>query len=261
MGCPRTVAWSEKYRNPLPQKAKGEQSLFAYMRRSVRPLLSRKGAPRTDLYAGGAPPHRQWRHKRDRRLLGETTGSGWAAAGFAPACPAPLCHAASACSLDVADWYSPLAVPLTSEPPSALRARPAAGAPHAHGPDRGRVAHLLQRPHRRTPHNTAGTIADNIDTCAWGGYVVGAGSTVNGHLQRERETLRAASEGRHNAALLASVRAVGRFAAWGDLPRHVVENAFQAEGELVGLTASECRATIASALDWSIRTARPRQTA
>ncbi|MFE7754261.1 bifunctional DNA primase/polymerase [Streptomyces sp. NPDC057429] len=77
-------------------------------------------------------------------------------------------------------------------------------------------------------------------------------------LQREREDVRAALEGRRNATLLASVRAVGRFVAWGDLPRHVVESAFQAEGEAVGLTPAECRATIASALDWSIRTCRPR---
>ncbi|MEV5658155.1 bifunctional DNA primase/polymerase [Streptomyces sp. NPDC052291] len=77
-------------------------------------------------------------------------------------------------------------------------------------------------------------------------------------LQRERETVRAAGEGRRNATLLASVRAVGRFVAWGELPRHVVETAFQAEGEAVGLTAAECRATITSALDWSIRTCRPR---
>ncbi|WP_405404879.1 bifunctional DNA primase/polymerase [Streptomyces sp. NBC_01104] len=77
-------------------------------------------------------------------------------------------------------------------------------------------------------------------------------------LQRERETVRAAGEGRRNTTLLASVRAVGRFVAWGDLPRHVVEAAFQAEGKAVGLPPAECRATITSALDWSIRTCRPR---
>ncbi|MEW1686563.1 bifunctional DNA primase/polymerase [Streptomyces sp. NPDC091265] len=77
-------------------------------------------------------------------------------------------------------------------------------------------------------------------------------------LQRERDTVRAAGEGRRNTTLLTSVRAVGRFVAWDDLPRHVVEAAFQAEGETVGLTPAECRATITSALDWSIRTCRPR---
>ncbi|MEV0576038.1 bifunctional DNA primase/polymerase [Streptomyces sp. NPDC050392] len=156
-------------------------------------------------------------------------------------------------------------------------------------------------------HNTAGTLAPLVDTRAWGGYVVAAGSAVNGRrytvqgpalinplpawflqrlapphpkpatvaprpvpvplrahryaetaLQRERETVRAAGEGRRNTTLLVSVRAVGRFVAWGDLPRHVVEAAFQAEGEAVGLPPAECRATITSALDWSIRTCRPR---
>ncbi|MGY4907115.1 bifunctional DNA primase/polymerase [Streptomyces sp. 900116325] len=156
-------------------------------------------------------------------------------------------------------------------------------------------------------HNTAGTLAPLVDTRAWGGYVVAAGSVVNGRrytvggpalinplppwlkqgllpphpqaaatvpgpapvplrahryaetaLQRERGTVRAAGEGRRNTTLLASVRAVGRFVAWGDLPRHVVEAAFQAEGEAIGLAAAECRATITSALEWSIRTCRPR---
>lgn len=159
-------------------------------------------------------------------------------------------------------------------------------------------------------HNTAGALAPLVDTRAWGGYVVAAGSIVNGHryeadgpalinplpgwlkhllipahpqpsakvpppaavplrahryaetaLQRERETVRTAGEGRRNATLLSAVRAVGRFVAWGDLPRHVVEAAFQEEGEAAGLTAAECRATIASALSWSIRTCRPRPAA
>ncbi|MEV0010819.1 bifunctional DNA primase/polymerase [Streptomyces sp. NPDC047973] len=77
-------------------------------------------------------------------------------------------------------------------------------------------------------------------------------------LHREQSAVRSAPEGRRNATLLASVRAMGRFVAWGDLPRHTVEAAFQGEGEAVGLTAAECRATITSALDWSIRTCRPR---
>ncbi|MFI0925140.1 bifunctional DNA primase/polymerase [Streptomyces sp. NPDC021012] len=80
-------------------------------------------------------------------------------------------------------------------------------------------------------------------------------------LERETATVRAAQEGGRNAQLLASVRAVGRFVAWGDIPRHVAEEAFQAAGETAGLPASECRATIRSALDWSIRTARPRPAA
>ncbi|MCX5400054.1 bifunctional DNA primase/polymerase [Streptomyces sp. NBC_00102] len=168
-------------------------------------------------------------------------------------------------------------------------------------------AHLhFSAPAAARLHNTAGTVAPLVDTRAWGGYVVAAGSIVNGHryevegpalirplppvlmalltpphpkpgtlpppaapagrsgryaasvLQRERENVRTAPEGRRNTTLLASVRAVGRFVAWGDLPRDVVETAFQGEGEAVGLTTAECRATITSALNWSIRTCRPR---
>ncbi|WP_445402733.1 bifunctional DNA primase/polymerase [Streptomyces sp. LE64] len=78
-------------------------------------------------------------------------------------------------------------------------------------------------------------------------------------LERETAAVRSAQEGGRNTRLLASVRAVGRFVACGDIPRHVAEEAFQAAGEAAGLTASECRSTIRSALDWSIRTARPRQ--
>ncbi|WP_406494674.1 hypothetical protein [Streptomyces sp. NBC_01604] len=42
------------------------------------------------------------------------------------------------------------------------------------------------------------------------------------------------------------------FVAWGDLPRHVVEQALQEAGETAGLSASECRSTLRSALNWSI---------
>lgn len=168
-------------------------------------------------------------------------------------------------------------------------------------------AHLyFSAPAAARLHNTAGTLAPLVDTRAWGGYVVAAGSVVNGRryavegpalinplppwlrqillpphplpaavprpapvllrahryaetaLRREREGVRAAAKGQRNTTLLASVRAVGRFVAWGDLPRHVVEAAFQAEGEAIGLTAAECRATITSALNWALRTCRPR---
>ncbi|MYU25630.1 bifunctional DNA primase/polymerase [Streptomyces sp. SID8352] len=80
-------------------------------------------------------------------------------------------------------------------------------------------------------------------------------------LERETATVAASPEGGRNAQLLASTRAVGRFVAWGDIPRHVAEQAFQGAGEAAGLTTAECRATIRSALDWSIRTARPRPAA
>jgi hypothetical protein len=80
-------------------------------------------------------------------------------------------------------------------------------------------------------------------------------------FERETAAVAATREGGRNAELLRAVRAVGRFVAWGDLDRATVEAAFQAGGESAGLPASECRATIRSALDWSIRTARPRETA
>lgn len=77
-------------------------------------------------------------------------------------------------------------------------------------------------------------------------------------LTAETAAVAATTEGGRNARLLAGARALGRFVAWGDLPRHVVEEAFQGAGEAAGLAPAECRATIRSALNWSIRTARPR---
>ncbi|MEU9439643.1 bifunctional DNA primase/polymerase [Streptomyces sp. NPDC048304] len=155
--------------------------------------------------------------------------------------------------------------------------------------------------------NTAGTVADSVDTRAWGGYVVAAGSitptgdyeslcglqtaplpawlqtilrpapapavgplrlpVVDGSraalaaLEAERAVVAAAPEGARNVTLNRCAFKVGRFVAWGDLPRHVAEAAFQAAGEAAGLTAAECRTTIRSALDSSIRTARPREAA
>ncbi|EFL39753.1 bifunctional DNA primase/polymerase [Streptomyces griseoflavus] len=80
-------------------------------------------------------------------------------------------------------------------------------------------------------------------------------------LAREVAAVATAQEGGRNAQLLTSARAVGRFVAWGDLPRQVVEEAFQGAGEAAGLPPAECRTTIRSALNWSIRTARPRAAA
>ncbi|MER6368252.1 bifunctional DNA primase/polymerase [Streptomyces mirabilis] len=155
--------------------------------------------------------------------------------------------------------------------------------------------------------NTAGTIAPLVDTRAWGGYVVAAGSitpagpyealsgpvtaslpswllsilkpapvrptgplrhpAVNGSraalaaLGWECAVVSAAPESQRNITLNRCAFKVGRFVAWGDIARHVVEDAFQAVGEAHGLTAAECRATIRSALDGSIRKARPRDAA
>ncbi|MER6556213.1 bifunctional DNA primase/polymerase [Streptomyces sp. NPDC001027] len=85
--------------------------------------------------------------------------------------------------------------------------------------------------------------------------------TAQAALERETAAVRATSEGGRNTRLLAGARALGRFVAWGEIPRSVVEEAFQAAGEAAGLPAAECRATIRSALNWSIRTCRPRETA
>lgn len=146
-------------------------------------------------------------------------------------------------------------------------------------------------------HNTAGTLAPLVDTRAWGGYVVAAGSIVDGAryetvgpallrplpdwlkalvvpphpvnrpaapagrlprpyvdaaLARETAAVATAREGQRNATLLRAGRALGRFVASGELTRTDVENALQGAGESAGLSAAECRATLRSALDWSI---------
>ncbi|MET7716232.1 bifunctional DNA primase/polymerase [Streptomyces sp. NPDC005407] len=80
-------------------------------------------------------------------------------------------------------------------------------------------------------------------------------------LDRECAKVAAVPEGRREAGLFESARSMGRFVAWGDIPRHEVEQAFQAAGESAGLKPYECRSTLRSALDWSIRTARPRDAA
>ncbi|MEV6178407.1 bifunctional DNA primase/polymerase [Streptomyces sp. NPDC052015] len=80
-------------------------------------------------------------------------------------------------------------------------------------------------------------------------------------LERETAAVRGTPEGGRNTRLLAGARALGRFVAWGEITRDVVEEAFQGAGEAAGLSSAECRATIRSALDWSVRTCRPRETA
>ncbi|MFH9824006.1 bifunctional DNA primase/polymerase [Streptomyces bobili] len=146
--------------------------------------------------------------------------------------------------------------------------------------------------------NTAGTVAPLVDTRAWGGYVVAAGSvTPAGRyealygpetaalpawlhsilrpapravqapavalagqsrryadvaLAKEVRNVAAAQVGAREGVLFRAARALGRFVAWGDLPRHVVEQALQEAGEAVGLTVVECRSTVRSALNWSV---------
>ncbi|MDX3645105.1 bifunctional DNA primase/polymerase [Streptomyces sp. MB09-02B] len=146
--------------------------------------------------------------------------------------------------------------------------------------------------------NTAGTIGTLVDTRAWGGYVVAAGSTtptgdyealsgpvaaslprwllsilqpapkpsqapsgpvteqsrryVDVALAAETRNVSGAQVGGRETALFRAARALGRFVAWGDLPRHTVEQALQEAGEAAGLTVAECRSTLRSALNWSI---------
>jgi hypothetical protein len=80
-------------------------------------------------------------------------------------------------------------------------------------------------------------------------------------LEAECAVVASAPDGLRNTTLNRSAFKVGRFVAWGDLSRQVAEDAFQAAGEAVGLTAAECRTTIRSALDSSLRTCRPREAA
>ncbi|MFJ4850716.1 bifunctional DNA primase/polymerase [Streptomyces sp. NPDC088733] len=71
-------------------------------------------------------------------------------------------------------------------------------------------------------------------------------------LANETRNVATAQHGSREAALFRAARAVGRFVAWGDLPRSVVEQALQEAGEAAGLPASQCRSTLRSALNWSI---------
>jgi hypothetical protein len=80
-------------------------------------------------------------------------------------------------------------------------------------------------------------------------------------LARESAAVAATREGGRAVRLLRGVRAVGRFVAWGDLTRAAVEDAFTRAGESAGLPPGECRSIIRSALDYSVRTAWPRETA
>ncbi|WP_103546062.1 bifunctional DNA primase/polymerase [Streptomyces sp. SM1] len=80
-------------------------------------------------------------------------------------------------------------------------------------------------------------------------------------LAGEVRNVAGAVTGGREAALFRAARALGRFVAWGDLPRSVVEQALQEAGEAAGLTVAECRSTLRSALNWSIAHNRQRGTA
>ncbi|WP_405959189.1 bifunctional DNA primase/polymerase [Streptomyces sp. NBC_00868] len=90
--------------------------------------------------------------------------------------------------------------------------------------------------------------------------VIGS-SAARAALVAECDVVRSAPTKQANNTLNRCAFKVGRFVAWGDIPREEVEGAFQAAGEDRGLTAAECRATIRSALDSSARTVRARETA
>ncbi|MGW1322019.1 bifunctional DNA primase/polymerase [Streptomyces antibioticus] len=172
--------------------------------------------------------------------------------------------------------------------PDTYRVRTASGGEHLY----------FTAPNHLRLTNTARTIVELVDTRAWGGYVVAAGSTtpagdyealcgpeaavlppwlqtilqpapkpsqtpstaVAGQSRRyadvalanETRNVATAQPGERERKLFTAARALGRFVAWGDLPRHVVELALQEAGEATGLTAAECRSTLRSALSWSI---------
>ncbi|MEE1806415.1 bifunctional DNA primase/polymerase [Streptomyces sp. BE133] len=71
-------------------------------------------------------------------------------------------------------------------------------------------------------------------------------------LRAETATVGSAPEGERDSTLLSAARALGRFVAWGDLPRSVVEEALQSAGECAGLSSRQCRSTVRSGLNWSI---------
>ncbi|WP_329420255.1 bifunctional DNA primase/polymerase [Streptomyces sp. NBC_01693] len=79
-------------------------------------------------------------------------------------------------------------------------------------------------------------------------------------LERETALVAGTAEGGREAQLFVSARKVARFVGWGDLTRDEVEEAFQRAGEAAGLPASQCRSTLRSVLNWSLRTCRPRET-
>ncbi|REE62410.1 bifunctional DNA primase/polymerase-like protein [Streptomyces sp. 3212.3] len=81
---------------------------------------------------------------------------------------------------------------------------------------------------------------------------VRASSYAVAGLNAETASVQQAAEGERNATLLRAARALGRFIAWGDLPREQVEEALQWAGEAAGLSPRSCEATIRSGLNWSI---------
>ncbi|MFJ8614806.1 bifunctional DNA primase/polymerase [Streptomyces clavifer] len=71
-------------------------------------------------------------------------------------------------------------------------------------------------------------------------------------LRAETAAVAGAGEGSRNWTLVRAARALGRFIPSGDLARHEVEQALNSAGLRAGLRENECRAAVASALNWSI---------
>lgn len=71
-------------------------------------------------------------------------------------------------------------------------------------------------------------------------------------LRAETAAVAGAGEGVRNWTLVRAARALGRFIPSGDLARHEVEQALNSAGLRAGLRENECRAAVASALNWSI---------
>ncbi|MFJ9848936.1 bifunctional DNA primase/polymerase [Streptomyces sp. NPDC101150] len=269
-----------------------------------RPALHGEAAcPRTGVCASG---HRKWEQRAT--IDPDRIRTAWTAAPF------NIGIATGPSSLIVVDLDMPKGKNSSDAPggaatfsalceraghpvPTTYRTRTASGGEHLY----------FTAPHGMPLANTAGTVGELVDTRAWGGYVVAAGSiipagpyealcgseaaplpvwlqtilqpaparpvgplrlpAVDGSraalaaLEAECAVVAAAPERQRNNTLNRCVFKVGRFVAWGDLPRYVAEDAFQGAGESRGLTAAECRATIRSALDSSLRTARPREAA
>ncbi|MBT2424409.1 bifunctional DNA primase/polymerase [Streptomyces sp. ISL-112] len=71
-------------------------------------------------------------------------------------------------------------------------------------------------------------------------------------LRAETTAVAGAGEGVRNWTLVRAARALGRFIPSGDLARSEVEAALNSAGLRAGLRENECRAAVASALNWSI---------
>ncbi|GHD60076.1 hypothetical protein GCM10010317_051770 [Streptomyces mirabilis] len=260
-----------------------------------RPALHGEAAcPRTGVCAGG---HRKWEQRAttDPERIRATWSQGAFNVGIATG-PSGLLVVdldmpkgnSNGDAPDGAATFGALCERTGNAVPDTYRTRTASGGHHLYftAPSGVRLA------------NTAGTIAPLVDTRAWGGYVVAAGSitpagpyeAISGPvatslpswllsilkpapkpvqapsapvtaqsrryadiaLTNETRNVSGAQLGEREARLFRAARAMGRFIAWGDLPRHEVEQALQEAGEAVGLPPSQCRATLRSALNWSI---------